>query len=200
MNRGETEWEKRRNKSMNNQNFDDVRICICTCIRTDMRLRDATDEWRHRSDTTEQQFTSSDWQKANRNYLYLAKHWRLSAAVLTNCSQPTDNSARPQFSFKGLNRFKTFHETKYTYFVLVTAMSFGLWHHAVWYISSSVTADRKSRDSIVGRATGYGLGDQEVGVRVPVGSRIFTSPRRPDRLWGPPNLLSNRYRGFFPRG
>jgi hypothetical protein len=32
-------------------------------------------------------------------------------------------------------------------------------------------------------------------VRVPVGSRIFTSPCRPDRLWGPPNLLSNGYRG-----
>jgi hypothetical protein len=31
-----------------------------------------------------------------------------------------------------------------------------------------------SRDSAVGIATGYGLGDWEVGVRVPVGSRIFT--------------------------
>jgi hypothetical protein len=27
------------------------------------------------------------------------------------------------------------------------------------------------------------------GVRVPVGSNIFTSPYRPDRLWDPPNLL-----------
>jgi hypothetical protein len=31
----------------------------------------------------------------------------------------------------------------------------------------------KSRDSIVGIATGYELDDQEVGVRVPVGTRIF---------------------------
>jgi hypothetical protein len=31
--------------------------------------------------------------------------------------------------------------------------------------------------------------------RVPVGSRIFSSPRRPERLWGPPSLLSNGYRG-----
>jgi hypothetical protein len=53
----------------------------------------------------------------------------------------------------------------------------------------------RSRDSAVGIATGYGLEDQEVGVRVPVGSRIFSSPRRPVRLWGPPSLLSNGYRG-----
>jgi hypothetical protein len=45
--------------------------------------------------------------------------------------------------------------------------------------------------------TGYGLQDREVGVRVPVGSRIFSSPRRPDWLWG---LLSNGYRGLFPPG
>jgi hypothetical protein len=30
--------------------------------------------------------------------------------------------------------------------------------------------------------TGYGLDDRGVGVRVPVGSRIFSSPRRPERL------------------
>jgi hypothetical protein len=33
------------------------------------------------------------------------------------------------------------------------------------------------------------------GVRVPVGSRIISSPRRPDRFWGPPDLLSNGYCG-----
>jgi hypothetical protein len=35
--------------------------------------------------------------------------------------------------------------------------------------------------------------DQGVGVRVPVGTRIFNSPCRPDPLWGPSNEL-------FPRG
>jgi hypothetical protein len=52
-----------------------------------------------------------------------------------------------------------------------------------------------SQVSIVGIATGYGLDGRGVGVRVPVGPRIFSSPSRPDRLWGPPNLLSNGYRG-----
>jgi hypothetical protein len=47
-----------------------------------------------------------------------------------------------------------------------------------------------SPHSSVGIATGYGLDDQgEREFRVPVGSKIFTSPYRPDRLWGPPNLL-----------
>jgi hypothetical protein len=46
--------------------------------------------------------------------------------------------------------------------------------------------------------TGYGLDDRGLGVRVSVGSRIFSSPRHPHRLWGPSNLLSNGYRDSFP--
>jgi hypothetical protein len=52
-------------------------------------------------------------------------------------------------------------------------------------------------DSSAGIAAGYG---QRVGVRVPVGSRIFSSRRRPDRHWGTPSLLSIGYRQHFPRG
>jgi hypothetical protein len=52
-------------------------------------------------------------------------------------------------------------------------------------------------DNAVGIATGYWIDEGEVGVRVPVGSRIFTSGR-PHQLWGPPNLLSNGYRELFP--
>jgi hypothetical protein len=37
-------------------------------------------------------------------------------------------------------------------------------------------------DSAVGIVTGYGLDDRGVGVRVPVGARIFTSPYCPDRF------------------
>jgi hypothetical protein len=58
----------------------------------------------------------------------------------------------------------------------------------------------RSRDNVVGIATVYGLDDREVGVRVPVDSRIFSSPRRPDGLCDPPSLLSNGYRGSFPEG
>jgi hypothetical protein len=43
-----------------------------------------------------------------------------------------------------------------------------------------------SRDS---SATGYGLDDQGREFESREGQKIFTSPYRPDRLWGPPNLL-----------
>jgi hypothetical protein len=36
-----------------------------------------------------------------------------------------------------------------------------------------------SRDSVVGIATGYGLDDRGVGVRVPLASRIFSTLSRP---------------------
>jgi hypothetical protein len=54
--------------------------------------------------------------------------------------------------------------------------------------------------SVVAIATGYGLDDRGAGFRVPVGSRIFFSPRRPDQLCGPPNLLSNWLLGALSPG
>jgi hypothetical protein len=44
----------------------------------------------------------------------------------------------------------------------------------------------RSQDSAVGIATGYDMDDRQVWVRIPVGSRIFSSPRRPDRIRPPP--------------
>jgi hypothetical protein len=55
-----------------------------------------------------------------------------------------------------------------------------------------------SRDSSVGIATGYGLDDRGVGVRGLVWSRIFSSPRRSDRLWDPPTSYPNGTGSSFP--
>jgi hypothetical protein len=62
-------------------------------------------------------------------------------------------------------------------------------------LSSSRFASRITTIKLFKYATSaensYWLDDRGVGVRVPAGSRIFTSPCRSDRLWVPPNLLSN---------
>jgi hypothetical protein len=60
-------------------------------------------------------------------------------------------------------------------------------------------AVQRSGDSAVGTATGYGLDDRGVGVRVPVGSRIFSSLRSPDRLSHPASYPMGTG-GLFPRG
>jgi hypothetical protein len=57
------------------------------------------------------------------------------------------------------------------------------------------TVSHCSRDSGVGTVEHRGF-----GVRVPVRSRIFSSPSRPDRLGGPPNILSNAYRRWISWG
>jgi hypothetical protein len=53
-----------------------------------------------------------------------------------------------------------------------------------------------SREAAI--ATGYRLDDRGVGVRVPVWAKIVSSPHFPDRLWGPPNIVSNGYQGYIP--
>jgi hypothetical protein len=47
-----------------------------------------------------------------------------------------------------------------------------------------------SRDGAVGVVNGYALGDRGVGVRVPIGSRIFSSSRRPERFSAHPASYS----------
>jgi hypothetical protein len=55
-----------------------------------------------------------------------------------------------------------------------------------------------SRDSSVGIATVYGLDDPGVGVRVPVWSRIFSSPRRPQGPGVHPTSYPMCRGGSFP--
>jgi hypothetical protein len=56
---------------------------------------------------------------------------------------------------------------------------------------------KRSRDSVVGIATNYGLDDGGVRVRVPVGSIIFSSPNRPDRLWGSNEIHSQSFKWIW---
>jgi hypothetical protein len=56
------------------------------------------------------------------------------------------------------------------------------------------------RGSVFCLASSWRLDERGDGERVPVGSRIFSSPRRPGHLWSPPNLLSDEYGGSFPGG
>jgi hypothetical protein len=55
-------------------------------------------------------------------------------------------------------------------------------------------------DSSVSAVSGYGLDDRAIEVRYPAEAKIyFLYLLCPDRLWGPPSLLCNGYRRFFPR-
>jgi hypothetical protein len=59
----------------------------------------------------------------------------------------------------------------------------------------------RSRGSSVNIVSGYGLDDRAIGVRSSAGAKDFSLyPLYPDRLWGPPSLLYNGYRGSFSRG
>jgi hypothetical protein len=79
-------------------------------------------------------------------------------------------------------------------------MSFAVGNHHYKNKYTNWSTVLEIRDSVGGIATGYGLDYRGAGVRVPGSSRIFFPPRRPDRLWDPPCLLSNGYQWLFSRG
>jgi hypothetical protein len=54
--------------------------------------------------------------------------------------------------------------------------------------------DVSSAAGSVGIALGYGLDGSILGG----GWEFFSSLPLPERLWGPPSLISNGYEGFFP--
>jgi hypothetical protein len=93
----------------------------------------------------------------------------------------------------------------FTFFLQVTAREFEpqciasskVYSHTC--IRLAELSEKLIASTLVGIATRYWLDEKGVGVRVPVGSRIFSSPC-PDRLWDPPNLLSNGYWGLVPWG
>jgi hypothetical protein len=72
-------------------------------------------------------------------------------------------------------------------------------HFMPWLAIYLITHLEIGVDIEVGIATGYWLDDRGIGVRVPVGRRIFFSARCPDWSWDPPNLLSSGYRWLLSR-
>jgi hypothetical protein len=72
------------------------------------------------------------------------------------------------------------------------------WPRDTLYPQKLVLTSPTCGDRSVGIVTSYRLDDRGVGVGVLVGWRIFSSPRRPDRLWGPPNLLSKGTGSYAP--
>jgi hypothetical protein len=81
-------------------------------------------------------------------------------------------------------------------FVLRSLPSNGSTH----YSNILMTDLSRSQDSTLGIATGYQLDGREVVVRVPVGSRFFSSPCCPHQFWDTSSLLSNGYQERFPWG
>jgi hypothetical protein len=61
----------------------------------------------------------------------------------------------------------------------------------IGYLFCRVAYSRYSEGLRVGRPRGR--------VRTPVGETFFSSPSRPERLWGPSSLLSKEHQGIFPR-
>jgi hypothetical protein len=67
-----------------------------------------------------------------------------------------------------------------------------------WTLYRTISGSQVSSGSIV---SDYGLDNRAIGIQSPAEAKEFSSVLLcPDRLWDPPTLLSNGYRGSFPRG
>jgi hypothetical protein len=72
-------------------------------------------------------------------------------------------------------------------------------------ISYNLVRDKDVRVYVLPYSSGsivsdYRLDDRSIGVRFPAGAKNFSSSLCPDRLWGPPSLLYNGYRGVLSPG
>jgi hypothetical protein len=85
--------------------------------------------------------------------------------------------------------FPSYLNSRNVLFLIALAEQHKLWR----FLLRSSLRSPGSQDSVVARSlvTGYGLDDRGFGIRVAVGSRIFSSQPGPVRLWDPPNLLYN---------
>jgi hypothetical protein len=73
-----------------------------------------------------------------------------------------------------------------------------MWNISYHRDTLTTTTLLRSRSSSVSIVSDYGLYYR--GSILDRGRGFFFWPLRPDRLWGPPSLLSNGYRGPFPGG
>jgi hypothetical protein len=158
-----------------------------------------------------------------RHSLLLNSEYRKSVPHVGRTSSRTRASSKPLGTCSSFTHFwsltLSFHESAmrlpssqqavHWHWFIMNELEMEIMHPDLFACTSTIPSPKTclvtaileaSRDSVVGTAIGYRLDDRGVGVRVPVGSRIFSSPSRPDRLWSPPSLLSNGYRVLFPRG
>jgi hypothetical protein len=104
-------------------------------------------------------------------HLYPVLHTRLA-------HRPDDGGSTHLWDVRELHSTVSRHAAVFTFW------SSSLWNTENWKRCVSISLNS---DCI--RATGD---------RIPTMARYLSSAQRPDRLWGPPSLLYNGYRGFFP--
>jgi hypothetical protein len=97
--------------------------------------------------------------------------------------------------YRRITRFERKLYTETQHILYVQYISLPVSHNVCHLITKKKC---RSRDSSVIIVTGCGLDDR--GSIPGRDKKYFSTPQRPDRLWVPSSLLSNRYRALFPRG